>query len=87
MRGKIVTLVVAGMVIAAILGGVVGFYSHSMLVDSVNVDGEEQYYRGLYDLCRSAHISADDCLSGVIKARAAKWYEAESVGWKWTPNP
>lgn len=85
MKGKIVTLIAAGMIAASIIGGTVGFYAHDLLVDKVDADAEEQYYRGMYDLCRSARLTTVDCLTGVNKARTAKWYDAESDGWRWTP--
>lgn len=44
---------------------------------------EEQYYRGIYDVCIKAIQQKDECLNSIPKFKLHRWYEQESPGWKW----
>lgn len=44
---------------------------------------EEQYYRGIYDVCIKATHQQDMCLNSIPKFKLHKWYENDSPGWKW----
>ena len=47
-------------------------------------DGEAQYHRGIYDVCRSImQGSRDQCLQAVAQAHDHHWYEQDSNGWSW----
>lgn len=45
---------------------------------------EEQYYRALYDTCRSQTGLEELCLRSLANFRQEYgWYELESPGWRW----
>lgn len=53
--------------------------------------GEEQYYRGIYDVCVYYGLKTDKerefvqqaCLDYVHVIHQRKWYEKASKGWQW----
>lgn len=47
-------------------------------------DGEGQYLRGLYDVCRVVlHGPENDCMRAVAQAHEKHWYDQASPGWSW----
>lgn len=74
--------------VSALSGGAVGFVIDRFAFPTpavVQVDPREQYYRGIYDVCRAAvKGTPDQCLETIGKLIEKSWYEEESKGWTWS---
>ncbi len=55
-------------------------------IDEYEEANREEYYRGIYDMCKRAQMPTKFCLEDVSIFEAFKWYEHSSDGWEWPIN-
>ena len=53
--------------------------------ETIEADKEEQYYRGVYDVCIQQMRDVSFCKDIVRKVIVGSWYARPSLDWQWPP--
>ena len=74
--------------VGLVAGGFAGYQVATPATPAVEAteeipDAQEEYYRGIYDICLKQTHQISFCLKTVEKLKNSSWHEKPSSGWEW----